>query len=197
MPADEKGPAVPATHEDGADLDIYLRLIEAHDRCEFMRTRAGEPIPASRVLIQFDDDPKVHESGFYMPDDGELPRVFIYRPGFQDPGLYRALDVARESPAPLRELLWLAHELGHHEVVLRCLGTGVRDDLRPAESYAEEVLAWGFARRILQKTGFNNWDEFHRVAERSLKTYELGFKLEPEVVADIGKRVESQLEGAG
>jgi hypothetical protein len=197
MVTDGKGSVVSVTAEGDANLQIYLQLIADHDREEFMITHAGEAIPASRVLIFFDDDPAVHENGFYMPDDGEAPRVYIHRPGFQDPGVYRAIDVARESPAPLRELLWLAHELGHHAVVLRCLGTGLRNDECPAESYAEEVLAWGFARRILQGTTFDDWDEFQRVAESSLRTYEQGFKLDAAVVEDIRKRVQAQLTKAG
>jgi hypothetical protein len=180
-----------------ANLAIYLQLISAHDRGEYILANGREPIPVSRILIRFDDEANLHESGFYMPDDGELPRVFIHRRGFVDEGDYRTLDVARSASDPLRELLWFAHELGHHHVVLRGLGTGVRDDERPAESYAEEVLAWTLARHVLHATAFSEWDEFERVAEDSLKSYEAGFKLNQLAALEIRRRAEAQLANAG
>lgn len=185
------------TESDTSSLTIYLQLIREFDRDEYIRMNGREPVPPSRVLIRFDDDPDVHESGFYLPDDGELPRIFIHRSGFVDDGDYRALDVASSAAEPLCELLSLAHELGHHEVVLRRLGTGVRDDEKPVESYTEEVLAWIFARRILQSASFTEWDEFRRVMADSLKTYEVGFKLDPEVAAEIRELTEARVAKAG
>ena len=72
------------TNQAPTNLAIYLELIAAYDLVEYRVAGGREPAPASRVLIRFDDDPKTHEGGFYMPDDGELPRVFLHRPGFVD-----------------------------------------------------------------------------------------------------------------
>ena len=56
-----------------ANLAIYLQLIEQHDLVEYRFAGGPEPVPPSRVLVRFDDDANVHESGFYKPD-GQLPR---------------------------------------------------------------------------------------------------------------------------
>jgi hypothetical protein len=182
---------------DPNNLTIYIALIETHDLVEYRHAGGAEPVPLSRVLVRFDDDPRVHESGFYVPDDGELPRVFIHRRGFTGDDDYRAVDVARESPDPLRELIWFAHELGHHQAVLPGLGTGVRDENRPTASYAEEVLAWRLGRQVLQGTAFSDWDEFDRVEGASLRSYELGFKLDGAAATEVVRNVDALLATAG
>lgn len=179
------------------NLWLYLQLISEYDFTEYLLAGGREPIPASRVLVRFDDERALHESAYYWPDDGDLPRVFIHRPGFAAVGDYRAMEVARGASDPLRELLWFSHELGHHQVVLNGLGTGVRDDQRPGESYAEEVLAWLYAERILRAHGFNDWDTFHQTANTSLQTYEAGFNLDSCVAAELRRSAEAQLNDAG
>jgi len=172
---------------------IYQQLIAAHDLDEYYRAGGTEPAPRFRVSVRFDNG-DAREGGFYMPDEGELPRVFIYRAGLMDDGLSRALDLARQATDPLHELLWFAHELGHHQVVLHQIGTGIRDDHKPLESYAEEVQAWAFARQLLSPTPFSAWDELKRVSSRSLETYETGWGLDPATAANARERAEAVLE---
>jgi len=177
-------------------VTIYLSLVEDYDREEYLRAGGEEPSPRSKVLIRFESRPP-DEAGFYMPDDGELPRIFVYRSGFAEDPLHRAIDVARAATDPLGELIALSHELGHHELVLRGHGTGIFDRDRPIESYTEEAGAWFLARELLAKRGFVDWTEFDRRAEHSLKTYEEGLGLASDVTGAIRERSKALLTAAG
>ena len=119
----------------------------------------------------------------FAPTDGEttgeyfpaLPKIKIYRRGCKEDGPTPAAELARISPAPVEELVALAHELGHHESAL----TGRFPDLKSAsddERFEEEMFAWDHARTILVAKGFSDWVAFEAQRYGLLQDYRLNLK---------------------
>jgi hypothetical protein len=161
-------------------------MIRAYDRAVFLAEHATCDFPRETVSVAYQCAAGPKPSAMYYPCE-ENPRIQIHRPNWVDPGDYRAVDVASDAPDPLAELVIFAHELGHHQLVLRGLGTGIFEPDRPLETYREEVGAWIIGRRLLQARHFDDWDFFDEDERTSLAGYRHGLK-----VMDPG-HVESQM----
>lgn len=158
-----------------------------------------EMAPSPLVIIAFGApnpfDGVEDEVGSYMPptsEEGDHGLVVIYRMGI-DPEERPGAEGAASATNPLRELMWLAHELGHHRSWLerthpphckskglRCLYCHQKD-----QCYAEEVRAWDHAARMLEPGGFDDWLAFGEERRRCLGTYQRAFAMEEETAVAV------------
>jgi hypothetical protein len=97
-------------------------------------------------------------------------------------------ELAAASSCPLDELIYFAHELGHHEANLSGLAC-VFDEGRPAETYESEVWAWELGRAILATTMFTDWADFDNRLKVDLDGYRTNLSLTVEAVEEIDARI--------
>jgi hypothetical protein len=158
-------------------MDILLALIAEYDAFSYWkRTETTDERPC-RVFIVYDGGPK-SEGGFYQWSAGDPDAcIRIGRPGISPEDPRTAEEIAATADDPTRELLVLAHELGHHHSRLR--GSYVPFQLNhPLPTYAEEVRAWEIGRRILVTKGFQDWMRFESHSRAQLLTYSEGLGLD-------------------
>lgn len=150
--------------------DILVQLISKLDR-----TTLGcvDDCPPDTAWIDFVAPPEAPpEGGKFHP---EHVQIDIYRPGSPPTPRGSPLDAARASPSPTRELIWLAHELGHLQSKLR--GNAVSPQAASGETYAEEIRAWYFGRQLLSGYDFEQWSMFDEMKEAALRGYREGLRL--------------------
>jgi hypothetical protein len=164
--------------------ELYVTLVAERDRDNYWRTTGSDTCPAHVVAIVFAATASGKTGAMYYPNDGH-PVIEIYRLGWTAPAEYLATDVAQESDDPLRELVLLAHELGHHDLVTRGLGSGIFDEYQPVRTYEEEVGAWILARTILRARNFQDWAYFDEDERTRLHEYRVGLRIEnPTAIED-------------
>lgn len=104
----------------------------------------------------------------------------------EDSANSHGVEAAQASSDPLREAVWLAHELGHHQsrfagfsppVTPKPGETDQRLE-RVSEAYAGEVRAWLFACEILGGVKFGARDVFVELRAQGLRSYRDGLKLD-------------------
>ena len=124
-------------------------------------------------------------------EDSDTRTVFIRRDGAPNEGDSGSEGIARALD-PTRELICVAHELGHH---LLWLGRKFppefpKEGSRPAPRlYSEEVLAWGIGRHLLETHDFEEWDRFSEQRREALETYHEGLHIDDQqaqaIVSDL------------
>jgi hypothetical protein len=171
--------------------ELYVTLVRERDLESYWRTTGSRERPAHVVAIVFAAATPDKTGAMYFPNDGN-PIIEIYRPGWIAPVEYLPAEVAAGAADPLRELVLLAHELGHHDLVVRGLGCGLFDEGQPVTTYEEEVGAWMVARKILQSRDFREWGYFDQDERKRLDEYRLGLGIEDPV--PIEERVRRTLE---
>jgi hypothetical protein len=155
--------------------EIFVRLVRARDRDECVRRDVPvEQCPPETVWITFCDDAGTGEMGRYH--DGA---VFLYRPNCVVLADQRAVEMAQASTNPVDELVWFAHELGHHESRRSGFPAPGSEPTLDTEDqkrdrYAEEARAWLWARAILTGEGLSGWERFDELQEVGLSSYVRG-----------------------
>jgi hypothetical protein len=153
-------------------VEILVELVRERDWTQYWEEHRNAVRPSEMVSIFFaptDGGP----TGTYSP---KLPLITIYRRGCREGDPTPSAELARVSPAPVEELVVLAHELGHHQSAM----IGRFPDLDRAsddERLEEEILAWDHARTILAAKGFSDWPAFDARKCLSLQDYRLNLKL--------------------
>lgn len=171
--------------------ELYVTLVREHDLESYWRTTGSHERPAHVVAIVFAAATPERTGAMYFPDHG-YPTIKIYRPGWIAPSEYLAAEVAAGAADPLRELVLVAHDLAHHDLVVRGLGSGLFDKEQPETTYEEEVGAWIVARQILHSRGFREWGYFDQDERKRLDEYRRGLGLEEPL--PIEERMRRKLE---
>ncbi len=85
---------------------------------------------------------------------------------------------------PTQELFTLAHEFGHHQSYLNGYRTPEYKTLVELDEWRyleheqkliilnEEIRAWEYAQKTLQKLGFSDWEQFEKRKNESLSRYQ-------------------------
>jgi hypothetical protein len=199
-------PSVPRMYVDllGADLqlgeferthsaaELLVRLVWERDRHELQQRGVVDDFPVNSVWINFVEPAQHGEGGRYFH---EHVTVDIYRHGCpSSPG--RALTEAERSPRPCEELVWLAHELGHHESTLAGF-VPPTESSQPFPRYEEELRAWLLARRLLDGQRFVEWPQFEAIRNAALVTYRGGLAISETDAVLLEVNVTRQLDGTG
>jgi hypothetical protein len=119
------------------------------------------------------------------PDTG-VPTIYVYGDGSHRDG-DDALAAAEASLDPISDLVYLAHELGHHHLRLG-RPTAPKNALR---QYEEEVLAWAIGRHLLATRQFEEWDRFCEERRSALEGYRKGLHIDDQQA----RAIEFQLFG--
>jgi hypothetical protein len=174
-------------------MELLLELIAEYDAVSYFE-RVGMPDERPcRVWISFDSHPR-SDPGFYSWSDNEsCGYIRIGRPGLSPDDSRRTTELARLSTNPTRELLALAHELGHHHSHLRGSYVPFLTE-HPRETYAEEARAWEIARRLLLTKRFSDWSAFEAQSLESLTSYSSGLGVD---AADASRVCVEEAEALG
>jgi hypothetical protein len=165
-----------------ASLSLLVELVLDVDRTGL--TARGCPVdelPTHTAYIDFVAPPPGGpiEGGKFHPEHDQID---IYREGRPATPTGMPSEVAAASPAPARELVWLAHELGHLASKLR----GHPQPLTPWDdvpsTYREELRAWRYARTLLVERGFQDWETFAELQATGLASYQGLLDVSPEQV---------------
>ncbi|MGC4093246.1 MAG: hypothetical protein QM756_36225 [Polyangiaceae bacterium] len=142
------------------------------------------------VQIVFSPEEAGKRGAMYFPDNRVIE---IYRSGLAESAVEQVAGVAALADDPMTELLFLAHELGHHNTVLFSLGTGRFDASDPDATYTEEVWAWRFARKLLAARDCRWLAALDLKAKQELEGYREGLQISRELAMAIEERVDARL----
>jgi hypothetical protein len=158
------------------------RLVRERDRTELLLRGATDTFPTGTAFTDFVAPTGVVflEGGKFHPEHDQID---IYREGAPPSPRGRPSDAAEASPRPMVELVWLAHELGHLESRERGRHRPLTPEPEPMATYLEELRAWGYARPLLEKLGFDQWPQFERLMGQGLESYRKGLGL---TASDVG-----------
>lgn len=168
---------------------MLVALVRERDRATQSNHSTGA-WPPETVSIEFHPPTPDGDDGRYDPDTGT---VEIFRSGCMpwDVSL-SAVKLAADSPCPLKELMILAHELGHHDA--RRFGLPFVKN-GTVEEYRSEVWAWEVARSILLAGGFTDWAGFQSRSRADLATYRTGLGLSESEADEIEARIRAESPG--
>jgi hypothetical protein len=162
--------------------EIYIALVHELARQEYWERLQRFDYSPEMISIVFRPQTETKSSAMYFP---EPVIIEIYRRSLTKSIDSEVVRAAAQAPEPVKELVFFAHEFGHHLCVLFALGTGTFDLTRPTATYREEVLAWLLARRLLAERFFFDWHDFEQSETESLEGYRKGLNLSPQDAAAI------------
>jgi hypothetical protein len=163
-------------HEPITSREIYAALVSALARQEYWERWERFDYAPEMVSVVFHPQSDGKSTAMYFAEEKVIE---IYRAGLETPIDSEVANAAGQASDPISELIFFAHEVGHHLCVLLGLGSAVFDATRPRQTYREETLAWLLARQLLTERFFGPWHEFEQNESQSLEGYRADLGLSP------------------
>ena len=144
--------------------ELLIELVRTRDRTTLGCVDDCPPGTAWIDFVALTDVVRLDGGKFFH----EYDQIDVYREGAPPDPQESPLAAAAASQRPIEEVVWLAHELGHLQSKLR---GSVFPPSGAERTYAEELRAWYFAKRLLVEKEFADWDIFDTLRTQGLVSY--------------------------